>query len=71
MGVSCKHVRSIRKRQNWNNNSQRETSRMMGTTTGWRRNTSFDLAKEEQEEDGSNVIGFSSKRVAKTRENKK
>ena len=40
----------------------------MGTTTGWRRSTSFDLAREEQEEDGSNVIGFSSKRVAKTRE---
>ena len=43
----------------------------MGTTTGWRRNTSFELAKEEQEEDGSNVIGFSSKRVAKTREKKR
>ena len=37
-------------------------------TTGWRRNTSCDLAREEQEEDGCNKIGFSSKRIAKGRE---
>jgi len=40
----------------------------MGTTTGWRRNTSFERAREEQEEDGYNGIGFKSKRVAKSRE---
>jgi len=40
----------------------------MGTTTGWRRNTSCDLVREEQEEDGCNGIGFSSKRVTKRRE---
>ena len=37
----------------------------METTTGCRCNTSCDLAREEQEEDGCNGIGFSSKRVAK------
>jgi hypothetical protein len=37
----------------------------METNTGWRRNTSFDVGREEQEEDGCNGIGFSSKRVAK------
>ena len=40
----------------------------MGTTTGWRRNTSFERAREEQEEDGYNGIGFNSKRVTKSRE---
>jgi len=40
----------------------------MGTTKGRRRNTSFDLAREEQEEDGCNGTGFGLKRVAKTRE---
>jgi len=33
----------------------------MGTTTGWRRNTSFELAREEQEEDRYNGIGFNLK----------
>jgi len=40
----------------------------MGTTTAWRRKTSFEHAREEQKEDGYNGIAFSSKRVAKTRE---
>jgi len=40
----------------------------MGTTTAWRRKTSFEHAREEQKEDGCNGIAFSSKRVAKTRE---
>jgi len=57
---------SIRKRQNANNNSQIQILKRMGTTKGWRRNTSFDFAKEEQEEDGCNGTGFGSKRVAKT-----
>jgi hypothetical protein len=43
----------------------------MGTTTGWRRNTSFVLARKEQEEDGCNGIGFSSKRDTKTREKRR
>ena len=38
----------------------------MGTTKGWRRNTSFDLARKEQEEDGCNETGFGLKRVAKS-----
>ena len=37
----------------------------MGTTAGWRRNTSCDLVREEQEEDGCNGIGFSSKLLQK------
>jgi len=36
--------------------------------TGCRRNTSCDLAREEQEEDRCNKVGFSSKHVAKGRE---
>jgi len=37
----------------------------MVTTTGWRRNTSCELARKEQEEDGCIGIEFSSKRVAR------
>ena len=59
---------SIRKRQRENNNSQTQILKRMGTIKGWRRNTSFDLAREEQEEDGCNGTGFGSKRVAKSSE---
>ena len=40
----------------------------MGTITNWKRNTSCDPARKEQEEDGCNGIRFSSKAIAKRRE---
>jgi hypothetical protein len=52
-GLSFKHVRGIRKRRNYNNSSQTQTSKRMGTTTGWRRNTSCELAREEEDNDGA------------------
>ena len=40
----------------------------MGTNRGLRRKTSCELAVQEQEENECNGTGFSSKRVAKSRE---
>ena len=37
----------------------------MGKTTGWQRNNCRELRGKEQEEDGCNVVAFSSKRVSK------